>query len=449
MARLKLERLAKTYTGGAAACDVADLEVAEGELLVLVGPSGSGKTTILRLIAGLEEPTSGDILIDGRCVNDLPARRRNVAMVFQSQAIYPHWNVYKNLAFGAQLREQRWRRLLPFAPAWIWRPPNMDRPEAEQPRECDLRRRVREVATLLEIETLLDRRGSELSGGEEQRVALGRAILRRPAVFLFDEPLSSLDMQLRVELRRQLKRLHATLGATMIYVTHDQSEALALADRIAVLNEGKIEQIGPPHEVYERPANRFVARFMCTSPMNFFEAVTCGAGVPPARTVAGETPAPQCSPAGETPTPQTTIVSAAGTCRLVANGWAIDVAAGWWRGGSAASVVVGLRPDDILLRRSSEPPARPDLQPDLPCVSATVTLVEYQADGCLVSIVPGNMQESEKQASPESACAVLLGKALVGSGLKPGEHIIACFDMRRAHWFDGKSGRNLCPTSAE
>lgn len=419
MAQLKLEKLAKVYAGDTVACDIAQLEVAHGELLVLVGPSGSGKSTILRLIAGLEEPTSGSVYIAGRRVNDLPARHRNVAMVFQSQAIYPHWSVYKNLAFGLELRESGWRQR--FAQR-LAKPLRSLLGSIRKPHVCpedgDLRRRVREVAALLEIERLLERRASELSGGEEQRVALGRAILRRPALFLFDEPLSSLDAQLRVELRRQLKRLHTKLGATMIYVTHDQSEALALADRIAVLNEGRIEQIGTPREVYECPANRFVAGFMSASPMAFLAA----------------SPAPVASAAPE------------GAWRLIADGWSIDVAAAWWRGKETTEpAIVGLRPDDIWLRRPGDTP----LNGGLPQALATITLVEYQAEGCLVSVVPGNMSESGKQASPESAGAVLLGKALVRSGLKPGEQLIAWFDMRRAHWFDGKSGRNLCPTSAE
>lgn len=411
MAQLKLERLTKVYAGNVAACDIARLEVAHGELLVLVGPSGSGKSTILRLIAGLEEPTSGSVYIAGRSANDLPARHRNVAMVFQSQAIYPHWSVYKNLAFGLELRESGWRQR--FSQRLLKSLMLLQTSAGDG----DLQQRVREVATLLEIEGLLERRASELSGGEEQRVALGRAILRRPALFLFDEPLSSLDAQLRVELRRQLKRLHTKLGATMIYVTHDQSEALALADRIAVLNEGRIEQIGTPREVYECPANRFVAGFMSASPMAFLAA----------------SPAPVAS-------------AKEGAWRLIADGWSIDVAAGWWRGKETTEpAIVGLRPDDIWLRQPGDPP----LDGGFPHALATITLVEYQAEGCLVSVVPGNMTESEKQASPESAGAVLLGKALVRSGLKPGEQLIAWFDMRRAHWFDGKSGRNLCPTSAE
>ncbi len=442
MAGLKLEKLSKVYPGEVPACDIRELEVADGELLVLVGPSGSGKTTILRLIAGLEEPTSGSIYLAGRRVNDLPPRRRNVAMVFQSQAIYPHWSVYKNLAFGPELRELGWRRRLYqrlARPLHLLMGGEADARHASsrQRLACsrELRERVRQTAALLEIEALLERRGSELSGGEEQRVALGRAILRRPALFLFDEPLSSLDVQLRVELRRQLKRLHTRLGATMIYVTHDQSEALALADRIAVLKEGKIEQIGTPREVYERPANRFVAGFMGTSPMNFFQALTCGVCLPPA-----------CSGAGETPTPQARSASTGGdgAWQLSAHEWRVAVGAGWWHGGSEETAVVGLRPEDILLRRPEEPPPAGNL----PCAAATVTLVEYQGDACLAAVVPRNTHESEKEASQEWPGAVLLGKALVRSGLKPGEHIIAWCDMRRAHWFDGKSGRNLRPTSA-
>lgn len=264
---------------------------------------------------------------------------------------------------------------------------------------------------MLDIEPLLNRPASELSGGEEQRVALGRAMVRQPALFLFDEPLSNLDAQLRVELRRQLKQLHARLGATMIYVTHDQSEALALGDRIAVLNCGRIEQIGPPRELYEHPANSFVAGFIAPPGMNFFNAVGSGE-----------------------------------KWHFSAAGWSIEATGSPWPAGRPGQpALLGLRPEDVHVRRLDEAP--PDGH--LPCIKATVGLVEYQGDSCLVSLFPGNVGQSQKQASPESPGAVLLGKALFSSGLKPGEPIIAWFDMRRAHWFDGQSGRNLRPASEE
>lgn len=411
MAGAILSGVSKVYGGGVKALDAVDLEVAGGELLVLVGPSGSGKTTLLRLIAGLDYATTGSISIGAQQVNGLPARRRNVAMVFQSHAIYPHWTAYENMAFGVELREfgglrhRLFRRLA--RPLW---------PERFARHEKELHARIVTAARMLDIESLLDRPASELSGGEEQRLALGRAVLREPALFLFDEPLSNLDAQLRVELRRQLKQLHARLGATMIYVTHDQSEALALGDRIAVLHRGRIEQIGPPLELYEHPANPFVAGFIGSPGMNFFQATRTGE-----------------------------------EWQFSAAGWAIKAAGGTWRGGKPGeSALVGLRPNDLHVRRLDEPPPDGDWAPpdsDWLRLRATVGLIEYQGDSCLVTLFPENIGQSAKQASPESPGAVLLGKALFSSGLKPGEPIIAWFDMRRAHWFDGQSGRNLRPAS--
>jgi multiple sugar transport system ATP-binding protein len=222
-----------------------DLAVPAGEFLVLVGPSGCGKTTLLRLIAGLERADAGEIRIDGRVVNDVAPRDRDVAMVFQSYALYPHMTVRENIAFGLALRR-------------------MPRPDIEA--------RVAEAASLLEISTLLDRKPKDLSGGQRQRVAMGRAIVRRPKIFLFDEPLSNLDTALRVQMRGELARLHRRFAATMIYVTHDQVEAMTLASRVAALNLGRVQQFGPPLELYQRPANRFVAGFLGSPAMNFLEA---------------------------------------------------------------------------------------------------------------------------------------------------------------------------------
>jgi len=219
-----------------------DLEVRAGEFTVLVGPSGCGKTTLLRLIAGLESPDRGDILIGGQRVNDAPPRERGVGMVFQSYALYPHMTVRENLAFALRLRAT--------APA-------------------ALAQRVAEVAEMLELGPLLERKPKQLSGGQRQRVAIGRAIARRPSVFLFDEPLSNLDAALRVQMRGELARLHQRLGSTMIYVTHDQVEAMTLATRLAVFNQGKLQQHGAPLELYRKPANRFVASFLGSPGMNF------------------------------------------------------------------------------------------------------------------------------------------------------------------------------------
>ena len=243
MADLVLRGLSKSF-GRTEVVHGVDLAIESGEFIVIVGPSGCGKSTILRLIAGLEDIDAGDLLIDGRRVNDLAPAHRDVAMVFQSYALYPHMSVFENLAFGLR------RRTLGRAA---------------------MADRVRGAAALLQIEALLERKPSALSGGQRQRVAIGRAIVRQPKVFLFDEPLSNLDTDLRAEVRVELRRLHEDIGATTIYVTHDQLEAMTLADRIVVLRDGRIEQVGAPLDLYRSPVNRFVAGFIGTPKMNFLE----------------------------------------------------------------------------------------------------------------------------------------------------------------------------------
>ena len=244
MAQVRLSNITKRF-GAVVAVNQIDLSINDTEFLVLVGPSGCGKTTTLRMVAGLEEVTEGEIYIGERKVNQVPPKDRDIAMVFQNYALYPHMNVYKNMAFGLQLRKF---------------------PKAE------IEHRVREGAKMLGIEDLLDRKPRELSGGQRQRVAMGRAIVRKPLVFLFDEPLSNLDAKLRVQMRGELARLHDRLETTIVYVTHDQIEAMTLADRIVVMNDGLILQIGSPLEVYENPRNMFVAGFIGSPAMNFVEA---------------------------------------------------------------------------------------------------------------------------------------------------------------------------------
>jgi multiple sugar transport system ATP-binding protein len=241
MASVILENVRKVYENGFVAVHDATFEVADGEFLVLVGPSGCGKSTVLRMIAGLESVTAGSLRIGNRTVNDLPASARDIAMVFQNYALYPHMTVYQNMAFALKLR-------------------NVPRAEID--------RLVREAASILDIVGILDRRPRQLSGGQRQRVAVGRAIVRQPRVFLFDEPLSNLDAKLRVQTRKEITRLHRQLGATMIYVTHDQVEAMTMGDRIVVLNAGTIQQVGTPIELYDQPANVFVAAFIGSPSMN-------------------------------------------------------------------------------------------------------------------------------------------------------------------------------------
>lgn len=245
---IELRDLHKSY-GDTRVLKGIDLRIDPGEFLALVGPSGCGKSTLLRCVAGLEEVTSGELLIDGRRCNEVHPKDRDLAMVFQSYALYPHMSVAENLAFSLTVRKY-------------------DRDEIE--------RRVHQVAERLGISDLLDRRSKQLSGGQRQRVAVGRAIVRDPKAFLFDEPLSNLDAALRARMRIELKKLHHDLDATMLYVTHDQVEAMTLADRIMVLDDGVIQQVGTPTELYERPANIFVAGFIGSPPMNFFDAQSTG-----------------------------------------------------------------------------------------------------------------------------------------------------------------------------
>jgi multiple sugar transport system ATP-binding protein len=242
MAQVSLRKVIKEYDVGVQAVKGIDLEIADQEFVVLVGPSGCGKSTTLRMIAGLEEISDGEIWIGGGLVNDVPPRDRDIAMVFQNYALYPHMSVFDNMAFGLKLRKLA---------------------------KTEIKRRVDEAARILDIQVLLDRKPKALSGGQRQRVAMGRAIVRNPKVFLFDEPLSNLDAKLRVQMRTEIKKLHQTVHNTIVYVTHDQVEAMTLADRVVVMNHGVIEQVGPPQELYHHPATRFVAGFIGSPAMNF------------------------------------------------------------------------------------------------------------------------------------------------------------------------------------
>jgi multiple sugar transport system ATP-binding protein len=244
MAEVQLKRICKSYDGLKNVVNHVSFHVRDKEFVVLVGPSGCGKTTVLRMVAGLEEITDGEMYIDDKLVNNIPPSERDIAMVFQNYALYPHMTVFQNMAFGLKVRKM---------------------PKGE------IKKRVEEAAEILEITHLLDRKPRAMSGGQRQRVAIGRAIVRNPKVFLFDEPLSNLDAKLRVQMRVELQKLHAELQVTMLYVTHDQVEAMTLGDRIVVLKDGEISQIGTPYELYNTPDNLFVAGFIGTPPMNFIE----------------------------------------------------------------------------------------------------------------------------------------------------------------------------------
>ncbi len=246
MANLQLKGVSKIYLGGIVAVAPTSVEIKDGEFVILVGPSGCGKSTLLRMIAGLETVSQGEIHIGGRLINNVPAKDRDIAMVFQNYALYPHMNVYENMAFCLKMRK------LP---------------------KSEIDSRVRAAADILGMHNFLDRRPKALSGGQRQRVAVGRAIVRQPKLFLFDEPLSNLDAKLRVSMRAELIKLHKRLEATMIYVTHDQVEAMSMGDRLIVLKDGFVQQIGAPLEIYDRPANQFVASFIGSPPMNFINCL--------------------------------------------------------------------------------------------------------------------------------------------------------------------------------
>ena len=244
MARIRFEGVGKNYPNGFVALENLNLDIADKEFLVLLGPSGCGKSTTLNMIAGLEDVTEGNLFFDNDVMNTVPPHKRDVSMVFQSYALYPNKTVYENIAFGLRMRKH--------------------------PKD-EIDKRVRDAARRLEIEPLLERRPDQLSGGQRQRVALGRAIVRQPAVFLMDEPLSNLDATLRISMRAEIKQLHQVMQTTFVYVTHDQAEALTLADRIVVMRSGVVQQIGKPDDIYERPRNMFVASFLGNPPINFMD----------------------------------------------------------------------------------------------------------------------------------------------------------------------------------
>src|SRR5712691_6759535 len=326
MAQVALRQIVKTFDKTPAVQGI-DLDIADREFIVLVGPSGCGKSTTLRMIAGLEEATSGEIYIGDQLVNDVPPKDRDIAMVFQNYALYPHMTVFENMSFGLRLRKF---------------------PKAE------IKERVDNAARILDITDLLLRQPKQLSGGQRQRVAMGRAIVRNPKVFLFDEPLSNLDAKLRVQMRTEIKKVHQKVTTTTVYVTHDQVEAMTLADRVVVMNAGRIEQIGTPHEVYHRPQTRFVAGFIGSPAMNFM------------------------------------------TCRLVENNGGLTVnlsdklslevppdRVARYRPHTGEELIFGLRPEDIIEKRGEVPPGQAgfDVQLDVVEPMGMETMVYFIVEG--------------------------------------------------------------------
>ncbi len=367
MAGLTLENVRKVYDNGYVAVKGATFDVADGEFIVLVGPSGCGKSTILRMIAGLETISSGVLRIGERVVNDLPPKDRDVAMVFQNYALYPHLNVFDNMAFGLKLRKV--------------------------PKD-EIRRRVEEAAEVLGITSILDRKPRQLSGGQRQRVAVGRAIVRDPAVFLFDEPLSNLDAKLRVQMRTEISRLHHRLKATMIYVTHDQVEAMTMGDRIVVLRDGVIQQIDTPLNLYHHPANMFVAGFIGSPAMNFIPGrVDRADGL---RFVARDVPL---------------------SLRLDAS------APSWLRERVGYEVILGVRPEDLHLA--------PHVETAGPVAEATFTLDVVEPMGnevFLYARLPG---------------APLVARVRPLEIPEPGTDVRLAFDLARLHFFDPATEANL------
>jgi len=366
-----LEGLTKLFRGpnGEAirAVDALSLTIRDMEFMVFVGPSGCGKTTTLRLLAGLEEPSAGEIRFDGQIANRLPPKERDVAMVFQNPALYPHLSVYENIAFGLQIRKA--------------------------PKE-EIAHRVQEAAEILGLKDCLTRLPMELSGGQRQRVAVGRALVRRPRLFLFDEPLSNLDPQTRLRMRAELARLHAELGWTSIYVTHDQDEAMNLGARIAVLREGALQQVAEPLKLYSEPANTFVAGFFGSPPMNLFEG-----------TLVQEGPGLAFE---ETPSSGTPL-------RFILNG-AIASRAG---GHVGKKVLLGLRPDNI----ADKPVSSPSLS-----VSGMLERLEFRGGDTYAHLVRGKRSFVARLAGPAAA---------------PKQAFEVYFDLSQAHLFDSDTSARV------
>ncbi|SHK93429.1 multiple sugar transport system ATP-binding protein [Nocardiopsis flavescens] len=392
MAEIVIDGLGKVYTDGTRAVNDLSLDIQDGEFLVLVGPSGCGKTTALRMIAGLEGISEGTIRIGDRVVNDVPARDRDVAMVFQSYALYPHLNIFENIAFGLRLRK-------------------LPKDEIEE--------RVREVARILELEEHLQRKPGNLSGGQRQRVAMGRAIVRRPRAFLMDEPLSNLDAKLRVQMRAQIARIQRDLGVTTVYVTHDQTEAMTLGDRVAVMKRGVLQQVGPPQELYDHPRNLFVAGFVGSPGMNLLTA---------------------------------SLTDNDGRYRLHLGEQTLDLPDGLLhrrpalRGYAGAEVVLGIRPEDME-----------DAEIVGSTEGATLTsvadLVEAMGSDVLVHfplgadpVVTEDTRELARDAGADDALSaaaegvVLVGRFSPRTHVFEGQDITVAVDTERLHFFDPATG---------
>ncbi len=385
MSGIKLDRVTKVYGNGVKAVDAVELDIADGEFVVLVGPSGCGKSTLLRMIAGLEEVTDGTLLIGDADVTDRPPQQRDIAMVFQDYALYPHMTVRDNLAYGLKLRKM---------------------PKAEW------RRRVDETAKTLGLDELLDRKPSALSGGQRQRVAMGRAIVREPKAFLMDEPLSNLDAKLRVSMRAELAKLHERLGVTTVYVTHDQVEAMTLGQRVAVLRSGVLQQVDTPHTLFHRPSNLFVAAFIGSPSMNLVDARVDRDRV---RFATFDVPLPSSSPAA----------------------------------GHDGRVILGIRPTDFEHGATADPHlprirVRPDVVEDLGAenhaiFSIDAPQVRAEAVRDATETAPGD----EGKLFADDERAVFTAVLDARQPLTPGEDVELAIDHARIHFFDPATGLSL------
>src|SRR4051795_9893310 len=391
MARIQYEALTKVFADGTVAVDHLDLAIGDGEFVVLVGPSGSGKTTVLRMTAGLEDPTSGEVRIGEEVVNDVDPQDRNIAMVFQNYALYPHMTVYDNMAFGLKLHRHK---------------------------KADIRSRVEPAAEMLGLTELLKRKPAQLSGGQRQRVAMGRAIVREPDAFLMEEPLSNLDAKLRVEMRSYVSLLHQRLRTTTLYVTHDQTEAMTMGDRVAVMRDGRLEQVDIPQVLYDRPANAFVAGFIGSPAMNLLRArLTGGDGA--ATIELGEI---------VLPLPRSLLARRPGLAHYAGH-----------------EVVVGIRPEDIEdaslvpSANGSSLPVRVTLAEAL----GSEVIAHFPLGGEVETTAPEVPSEAPSpEAAPDSG-AVLTARLSPRSSARTGQPLRVVIDLERLHFFDPETDQAI------
>ena len=370
MATVKLENICKSYDNGFQAAKNVNIDIEDKEFIVLVGPSGCGKSTTLRMIAGLEDITSGTLKIDDRVVNDVEPKDRDIAMVFQNYALYPHMTVYDNMSFSLKLRK-------------------MDKQEIDK--------KVKEAAKILQLENLLDRKPKALSGGQRQRVALGRSIVRNPKVFLMDEPLSNLDAKLRTEMRAQISKLHKDLGATFIYVTHDQTEAMTMGDRIVVMKDGVVQQINKPKVLYDNPVNKFVASFIGSPQMNFMDAEILKEGDDIVANISGK---------------DVKFVIPKGKAAFLEE-----------KGYVGKTIIVGIRPEDIHKEKVFL-----DLSENN----------QFKAD-----VVIRELMGAEIYAYINFQGSELIAKFDGRSDIMPGQTLDLALDMNRMHFFDKETEENI------